>query len=91
MTHPADLSLTETVDSIASGAFSAVEVAEATLARIEARQAVLNCFVRIDPEGAIATAKAADAKRARGEELGLLHGAPLAHKDMYYRAGVPVT
>ncbi len=91
MTHPADLSLTETVDAVTAGSLSAVEVAEATLARIEARQPVLNCFIRIDPDGAMEAAQAADAKRARGEELGPLHGAPLAHKDMYYRAGVTVT
>lgn len=91
MTHPADLSLSETVEAVTSGALSAVEVAEATLARAEARQPALNCFIRIDPEGAIAAAKAADARRARGADLGPLHGAPLAHKDMYYRAGVPST
>jgi aspartyl-tRNA(Asn)/glutamyl-tRNA(Gln) amidotransferase subunit A len=91
MTHPADLSLTETVEAVSSGTLSAVEVAEATLARIEARQPVLNCFIRVDPEGAIDAAKAADASRARGETLGPLHGAPLAHKDMYYRVGVTVT
>src|SRR4029077_19750620 len=32
-------------------------------------------------------AKWLDAARASGEVLGPLHGVPLAHKDMYYRAG----
>lgn len=88
---PADWSISDTVAATRSGTISAVEVAEATLARIEKRQPILNCFIRIDAEGTMAQAKAADAARASGARLGVLHGAPLAHKDMYYRAGVPVT
>ena len=91
MTHPADMTLVETVTATTSGALSALEVAEATLGRIAERQPVLNCFIRVDPDGCIEAARAADARRARGEPLGPLHGAPMAHKDMYYRAGVPVT
>jgi aspartyl-tRNA(Asn)/glutamyl-tRNA(Gln) amidotransferase subunit A len=91
MTHPADLSLAETVEAVTAGTLSAVEVAEATLARIAARQPVLNCFIRVDEEGIMAAAQAADARRTRGDPLGPLHGAPLAHKDMYYRAGVVST
>lgn len=90
-TNPADWSLTEQVEAAASGAISAVELAEAALARIRARQPLLNAFIRLDEEGAIEAAKAADARRAAGEALGPLHAAPLAHKDMYYRAGVPCT
>ncbi|OWU83529.1 hypothetical protein ATO6_18890 [Oceanicola sp. 22II-s10i] len=89
--NPADWSLTDQVGAMKTGTLTAVDLAEATLKRIEARQPVLNCFIRVDEEGTRAAAKAADARRETGEPLGPLHGAPLAHKDMYYRKGVPVT
>ena len=52
---------------------------------------MLNCFIRVDADLALEQARAADAARTSGSSLGILHGAPLAHKDMYYRAGKNVT
>lgn len=91
MTEIADWTLIETADAIAARKVSATEVTRAALARIETRQPTLNCFVRVDVDGALQQAAAADARQARGEPLGPLHGVPLAHKDMFYRPGVPVT
>jgi aspartyl-tRNA(Asn)/glutamyl-tRNA(Gln) amidotransferase subunit A len=88
LTH---LGLIETAEGIASGNFSSEAVTRACIERIEAAQPHLNCFIRLEAEEAIDAAKAADAKRARGEALGPLHGVPLAHKDMFYRAGKPAT
>ncbi|MEQ9122615.1 MAG: amidase, partial [Alphaproteobacteria bacterium] len=59
----------------------------ACLARIEAVDPKLNAFIHVEAASARAAAAALDAKRARGEALGPLGGVPLAHKDMYYRAG----
>ena len=91
MSAIADWTLVETAEAIAARKISALEVTDAALARIGARQPELNAFVRIDGDGARTAAKAADAKLARGERAGPLHGVPLAHKDMFYRPGVPVT
>ncbi len=91
MSHIADWTLIETADAIADRKVSAIEVTDAVLARIDARQPLLNAFVRVDKDGARDAAKAADVKQAAGAKLGLLHGVPLAHKDMFYRPGVPVT
>jgi aspartyl-tRNA(Asn)/glutamyl-tRNA(Gln) amidotransferase subunit A len=80
-------SLCEIADLIAAGKVSAVETLQATFDRIDARDPVHHAFVWQDREGAMARAKWLDAARAAGEPLGPLHGVPLAHKDMYYRAG----
>jgi aspartyl-tRNA(Asn)/glutamyl-tRNA(Gln) amidotransferase subunit A len=91
MSEIADWTLVETADAIASRKVSAVEVTKAALARIERHQPRLNCFVRVDEHGALAAAEAADRQLSAGATLGPLHGVPLAHKDMFYRPGVPVT
>ena len=62
---------------------------EAVIARADGVQAALNCFVRIDRDEALAAARLADAELGRGLVRGPLHGVPMAHKDMYYREGVP--
>ncbi|RKT15797.1 aspartyl/glutamyl-tRNA(Asn/Gln) amidotransferase subunit A [Streptomyces sp. 1114.5] len=81
----------ETASAIAKGEVSAVEVAQAHLDRIEAVDKKVNAFLHVDTEGALAAAKAVDAKRAKGEELGPLAGVPLALKDVFTTKGIPTT
>ena len=81
------MSLVELADAIAARRLSAVEVMNATVARAERLQPVLNCFISLQAEAALKSAAAADAALARGEAPGPLHGVPLAHKDMFYRTG----
>ncbi|WP_329567814.1 Asp-tRNA(Asn)/Glu-tRNA(Gln) amidotransferase subunit GatA [Kitasatospora sp. NBC_01266] len=81
----------QTAAAIASGAVSAVEVAQAHLDRIDAVDKKVNAFLHVDTEGALAAARAVDAKRAKGEELGPLAGVPLALKDVFTTKGVPTT
>ena len=85
------LSLVELADAVAARRLSAVEVMTATVARAERLQPELNCFISLQAEAALESAAAADAALARGEAPGLLHGVPLAHKDMFYRAGQVTT
>ncbi|MEP9352310.1 amidase [Xanthobacter sp. KR7-65] len=84
---PALLTLAQAGLAIREGVLSAREAAEACLARIARLQPRLNAFIAIEPEAALAAADAADAALAAGEVRGLLHGVPLAHKDMFYEAG----
>ncbi|SEQ98597.1 Asp-tRNA(Asn)/Glu-tRNA(Gln) amidotransferase subunit GatA [Streptomyces radiopugnans] len=94
MTHSSDLTrltAAETAARIASGQASAVEVAEAHLARIEAVDEKVHAFLHVDREGALARARTVDAKRSRGERLGPLAGVPLALKDIFTTEGVPTT
>ena len=88
---PLHLDLVGVADAIARREVSSVEVTRACLAEAERLQPSLNLYIRIDGDEALAAAAAADATVARGEALGPLHGVPLAHKDMYYRAGRVVT
>jgi len=64
---------------------SSVELAELFLARIE-RYRSLNAFLDVRPELTLQQARAADARRARGER-GPLLGMPIAHKDIFVTRG----
>ena len=83
----AALSLCEAADAVASGALSATDLAGAALARIDRLDPQLHAFIRLDRKDALARAQEMDRNRGRNGAAGPLAGVPLAHKDMYYRAG----
>ena len=89
--EPALLSLTEVAQAISSKRLSSREATQSCLDRIAQWQPHLNAFMAIEGEAALAAADAADAALAKGNVSGVLHGVPLAHKDMYYEAGKVVT
>ena len=72
-----------------AGEASSVEVTTHLLARVSKHQQ-LGAFLCVDADGALAQARAADARRAAGEH-GLLLGVPLAHKDIFVTASLPTT
>jgi aspartyl-tRNA(Asn)/glutamyl-tRNA(Gln) amidotransferase subunit A len=84
---PTTLTLRRAAGAIAQGRLHAEELVEANLDRIQRSQPKLNCFIRTTAEAARTGARAADAAVKAGRSLGPLHGIPLAHKDMFYRAG----
>ncbi|HXQ30899.1 MAG TPA: Asp-tRNA(Asn)/Glu-tRNA(Gln) amidotransferase subunit GatA [Steroidobacteraceae bacterium] len=83
-------SVAELAAGLAAKDFSAVELAQHYLARIEAGNSALNAFVTITPERALADARRADAARAAGR-AGPLTGVPLAHKDIFCTDGIRTT
>jgi aspartyl-tRNA(Asn)/glutamyl-tRNA(Gln) amidotransferase subunit A len=87
MNDPATLTLREAAAAIAQGRLRAEALLEACLDRIARAQPKLNCFIRVTAEVARRKARSADASIKAGAALGPLHGVPLAHKDMFYRAG----
>ncbi|RBP11197.1 aspartyl-tRNA(Asn)/glutamyl-tRNA(Gln) amidotransferase subunit A [Roseiarcus fermentans] len=69
--------------AVEGGFASAVEVTEAALGRIEARDDAYGAFTDIVARRALAKAAAIDAARARGERVGPLAGAPFAVKNLF--------
>jgi aspartyl-tRNA(Asn)/glutamyl-tRNA(Gln) amidotransferase subunit A len=78
-------------NKIARKEVSPVELMTAVLARAERLQPVLNCFITLIPEQAMAAAKQAEDDVMQGKPLGLLHGIPYAAKDLVNTAGVRTT
>jgi len=87
VTELLNIDLCEAARRIRTGETSSEALTRLALARARAVQPLVNCFISIDEKQAMDDARAADAALARGEPLGALHGVPLAHKDMIYRAG----
>src|SRR5258708_11173324 len=90
-TAPALMSLTSVAKAIAEKRVSSREATQSCLDRIAQWQPRLNAFMAVEAETALAAADAADGALAKGNKRGVLHGVPLAHKDMYYEAGKVVT
>jgi aspartyl-tRNA(Asn)/glutamyl-tRNA(Gln) amidotransferase subunit A len=90
-TELALMSLTAVAKAIAEKTVSSHEVTRSCLHRIAQWQPRLNAFVALEAEQALKAADEADAALAKGHAKGVLHGVPLAHKDMYYEAGKVVT
>ncbi len=90
-TEPALMTLTAVAKAIADKKVSSREVTRAVLHRIAEWQPRLNAYMAIESEDALAAADAADAALAKGNSRGVLHGVPMAHKDMYYEAGKVAT
>ena len=71
---------------------SPVEVLDATIERIEARNPSLNALVYLGFDDARAAAREAEAALTSGEAVGLLHGVPAAIKDLFdFKPGWPST
>ena len=68
---------------------SPVEATEQLFRRIEALQPKLNAFCIFDREGAVAMARASEARWRRGEPLGPLDGVPVTIKDLMLMRGFP--
>ncbi len=86
-----DLTATGLARQIRDGDRSPVEVVDATLSRIEARNDRTNAFVTVTDERAREAAREAERAIAAGEPLGPLHGVPVAVKDLDDVAGVRTT
>ena len=84
-------SAVDLAEHIRAGRLSAREVMSAHLARVEAVNGEVNAIVTLHAEEAMAASLAADEAQAHGKPLGVLHGLPVAHKDLIMTRGMRTT
>ena len=77
------LTAIEAAEHIANGDFSSEEYVGACLDRIAAIDGEVQAFVHLDPDAALAQAREVDERRRNGLSIGLLHGLPVAIKDLF--------
>jgi Asp-tRNA(Asn)/Glu-tRNA(Gln) amidotransferase A subunit family amidase len=83
------ISAAQAAGDIARGAISAEDYTRACLDRIAETDDTIRAFAHLDPEHALAQARALDARRMSGAPLGPLHGIPVAVKDIFDTADHP--
>ena len=79
------LSLVEAAKGIASGTFTSLELVTACLDRIDAREEQVGGWAWLDPDQALAQARACDERSATTP----LHGVPIGIKDIIDTADMP--
>lgn len=82
-------SITEQAKDLRQGKYSSVELTQAYLQRIKTYEA-LNCFITVDEDQVLSSAKLADTKLSTGDSS-LLTGIPIAQKDIFCTQGVKTT
>ena len=83
----ANLGVYEAASAIARGEVSSEKLTQIALDRLQTIGPQLNCVASLQAEPALEAARMADALRSQGKPLGLLHGVPMAHKELFYRRG----
>ena len=91
MTEPCDLSAVDARVAISARQLSPVELTESCLERIDELNPTLNAMVTVAAESALEDARRAQDAVANGREEGLLHGLPIAIKDLQATKGIVTT
>jgi aspartyl-tRNA(Asn)/glutamyl-tRNA(Gln) amidotransferase subunit A len=86
---PALLSATELLAHYRNKQLSPVETVKAVLARIERFNGAVNAYCYLDGDGALAAAKASEARWMAGAPKGRADGVPIGVKDNIAVAGMP--
>jgi aspartyl-tRNA(Asn)/glutamyl-tRNA(Gln) amidotransferase subunit A len=89
VSDPADLSAVELLDAYKKRALSPVEATRAVLDRIARRNPELNAYNLIDADGALESARKAEARWAQCQPHGPLDGVPVSIKDILLTKGWP--
>ncbi|MEN8650236.1 amidase [Streptomyces sp. 21So2-11] len=89
MTELSALTARQLLAGYEKGEFTPVDATRAALERIEAVEPLVNAFVRVDAEEALAQAEAAAGRWRAKEPQGLLDGVPVSVKDIFLMRGGP--
>ena len=91
MSEPCDLSATAVLSGFASKELSPVEVVRSCIDRINALNPVVNAVVALDEKKVLEDARIAEQQIMSGDTRGLLHGLPVAIKDLQATEGLTTT
>ena len=83
------LSASEAARLIRDGIISSEQLVEACLARIREVDPQVEAWTFLDPDYALAQARALDQLRLSGQAIGALHGIPVGIKDIFDTADMP--
>jgi Asp-tRNA(Asn)/Glu-tRNA(Gln) amidotransferase A subunit family amidase len=83
------LSASDAARAIREGLLSSEQLVEACLARVRETDAEIQAWAFLDPDHALAQARAADEFRLSGQPIGPLHGLPVGLKDILDTADMP--
>ncbi len=88
-------SAAELAELLAAGEITSVELTQAHLDRIAEvdgdADSGVHAFLHVDADGALAQARASDARRGAGQPAHRLDGVPIAVKDVLATTGLPTT
>ena len=83
------LSATDAARAVREGSISAEQLTEACLARVREAERDVEAWAFLDPEHALAQARARDQDRREGKPVGPLHGVPVGIKDIFDTGDMP--
>jgi len=85
------MTIAEAGGALRARRISSVELTKECLDQIGKLNPVLNAFITVTGETALARAEALDRELAQGIDRGPLHGIPIAHKDLMWTKGIRTT
>jgi aspartyl-tRNA(Asn)/glutamyl-tRNA(Gln) amidotransferase subunit A len=85
------MTIAEASQALRTRAISSAELTRQCLDQIAKLNPVLNAFITVTADSALARAEELDRELAGGVDRGPLHGIPIAHKDLMWTKGVRTT
>lgn len=85
------MTITQAAQALRSRRVSSVELTKECLEQISKLNPVLNAFITVTGDFALARAQELDHELAHGIDRGPLHGIPIAHKDLMWTKGIRTT
>ncbi|HEY0886366.1 amidase [Ramlibacter sp. RBP-2] len=87
--RPNEMTASSAAEAIRRGELTSEQLVAGCLERIAEVEARVGAWTWLDPDHALAQARAADARQRAGAALGALHGIPVGIKDIFDTADMP--